>query len=718
MLRAFVRSAPSFARAARAHSTKAARFALLSPHALPIVRRTAVSATVVGSQPLLRQINFYSTEAALKDEEPKETLIEETEVVTAINFMVEIQARNSTMSSKPKQRSFCISSQTHCILRRSELISNAADALEKLRHMQLIEQGFEATHPLEIHISVDKEKRTFIIQDFGIGMTEEELNQNLGTIAQSGSKAFLENLEKEGGSSMSKDKIIGQFGVGFYSTVYSRSARPGSKGYCWTTDGLGSYTLAEAEGVAVGTKIVIELREDSANFASKFTIDSVIKKYSNFVGFPIHLNGTKVNTVEPLWTQDKSAVTTDQHREFYRFVANAWDDPQFTLHYRTDAPMSIRSILYVPEHLLSNELLGQRLEPGVSLYSRKVLIQPKSKALLPEWLRFVKGVVDLEDLPLNVSRELLQDNVLSKLRNIMTARIIRWFHNESHQNPDKFNKFFLDFGQFLKEGICIDAQSKKDIAKLLRYETSATKEGELIGLKEYVERKKEGQERIYYLLTPKRKFAEESPYLEAFRKKDIEVLYLYDTVDEFVVDHLREHQRMQLVSIDSNEAATDPLLYDTEASDSASATALTDQQAKELADWIQQTLGPQVVKQVDISRRLVSYPAIITDRESPAMQRMLAMMSGSARLEAPPPMPNKLEINPDHLVMRGLFTARNDKPELAKMVVEQVYDNALCAAGVLGDPRSMISRLNTLLEISLGQAVEQDKKIPINEEKN
>ncbi|RUP47403.1 hypothetical protein BC936DRAFT_145769 [Jimgerdemannia flammicorona] len=526
MLRAFVRSAPSFARAARAHSTKAARFALFSPHALPIVRRTAVSATVVGSQPLLRQINFYSTEAALKDEEPKETLIEETEVVTG-------QEQHHEFKTETKKLLHIVANSLYSEkeIYHSELISNAADALEKLRHMQLIEQGFEATHPLEIHISVDKEKCTFIIQDFGIGMTEEELNQNLGTIAQSGSKAFLENLEKEGGSSMSKDKIIGQFGVGFYSTfmvgdkikVYSRSARPGSKGYCWTTDGLGSYTLAEAEGVAVGTKIVIELREDSANFASKFTIDSVIKKYSNFVGFPIHLNGTKVNTVEPLWTQDKSAVTTDQHREFYRFVANAWDDPQFTLHYRTDAPMSIRSILYVPEHLLSNELLGQRLEPGVSLYSRKVLIQPKSKALLPEWLRFVKGVVDLEDLPLNVSRELLQDNVLSKLRNIMTARIIRWFHNESHQNPDKFNKFFLDFGQFLKEGICIDAQSKKDIAKLLRYETSATKEGELIGLKEYVERKKEGQERIYYLLTPKRKFAEESPYLEAFRKKDIEV---------------------------------------------------------------------------------------------------------------------------------------------------------------------------------------------------
>ncbi|RUS20614.1 ribosomal protein S5 domain 2-type protein, partial [Endogone sp. FLAS-F59071] len=663
----------------------------------------------------------------------KDTLIEETEIVTG-------QEQQHEFKTETKKLLNIVANSLYSE-KEVELISNASDALEKLRHLQLTTHSLDATHPLEIHISVDKEKRTFIIQDFGVGMTEEELNQNLGTIARSGSKAFLEKLEKEGGPAFSWSARKSRYSypstpLNIYlctpafttipfptnltsylapspAQVYTRSAHPGSKGYCWTTDGLGSYTLAEAEGVNVGTKIVIELREDSASFASKSTIDSIIKKYSNFVGFPIHLNGTKTNTVEPLWMQDKSAITPEQHRKFYRFVANAWDDPQFTLHYSTDAPISIRSILYVPERLLSTELLGQRLEPGVSLYSRKVLIQSKSTALLPGWLRFVKGVVDSEDLPLNVSRELLQDNVLSRLRDVMTTRIVRWLDEESRRDAAKFNAFFLDFGQFLKEGMCTDLQHKNDIAKLLRYETSATKEGDMVGLKEYMERKKEGQNNIYYLVTPKRKFAEESPYLEAFKQKDIEVLYLYDTVDEFVMSSLREYQGLKLVSIDSTEAAADPLLKDVISTTDPS--VLTEEQAIELAGWIQKTLGPDIVKQVDISKRLVSYPAIVTGHESPAIQRMVAMMSGSARMDAPLPTLKKLEINPDHVVMRGLFAARKDRPELAKMVVEQVYDNALCAAGVLDDPRSMISRLNTLLEVTLGQTIEQDKKIPISE---
>ncbi|KAI9316910.1 Hsp90 protein-domain-containing protein [Dichotomocladium elegans] len=676
---------------------------IFSTKTATIVGRNAGVASGIAGQQLLQKL-CYSTSASevSTEESPEEIVTGKTEVhefKTETKRLLDIVA-NSLYSEKE-------------IFVR-ELISNAADALEKLRHLQASDSSLITGKPLEIRLWVDRDKKQFIIQDSGIGMTLEELNDNLGTIARSGSKSFMEKMEKD--SAEAKENIIGQFGVGFYSTfmvgdkikVFTRSAKPGSKGYCWTTDGQGSYTVAEAENVAVGTKIVIELREDCKAYGSYLTVDSIIKKYSNFVGFPIYLNDSEVNTVEPLWTKSKNSVSADDHKKFYRFIANAWDDPQYTLHFKTDAPLSIASVLYVPEKHM--EALGERTEPGVSLYSRKVLIQPKSKGLLPDWLRFVKGVVDSEDIPLNVSRELLQDNILSKLRIVMTSRVLRWLENEAKKDPAKYNEFFLDFGQFIKEGVCTDAMYKKDIAKLLRFESSATKEGEMIGLQDYADRKKEGQSRIYYLLTPKRKYAEESPYTEMFKKNGVELLYLYETVDEFVVNHLKEFQGIELVSADSPEAATDPLLQQ-ERLDDTNGIALSEAEAKELAKWVEETLGGDLVKQVDVSRRLEKFPAIVLEHESPAMRKMMQMMEGSAKMVELPPMPTRLEINPDHAVMRGLFKIRSQNPPLAKMVAEQIYDNALCAAGVLDDPRSMISRLNKLLEISVNSAVLQDKKV-------
>ncbi|RCI02061.1 TNF receptor-associated protein 1, mitochondrial, partial [Rhizopus stolonifer] len=379
-----------------------------------------------------------------------------------------------------------------------ELISNAADALEKLRQTQATEADVDSGKPLEIRIELNQEKNQFIIQDFGIGMTLEELNANLGTIASSGSKKFMEKMEKDGAKG-AKENIIGQFGVGFYSTfmvgqkikVYTKSALPGSKGYCWTTDGQGSYTVAEAENVAVGTKIIIELREDSKTYASEIEIDSIIKKYSNFVGFPIYLNGKEVNTVDALWTKDRNSVTPEEHTQFYRFIANAWDDPQYTLHFKTDSPLSISSVLYIPEKHM--ELLGEQTKPGVSLYSRKVLIQPESAGILPPYLRFIKGVVDSEDIPLNVSRELLQDNILSRLRMVMTSKVLKWLDTEAKRDPKKYNEFFLDYGQFIKEGACTDAMHKREIGKLLRFESSKSENGSMISLEDYASRSQKGQ---------------------------------------------------------------------------------------------------------------------------------------------------------------------------------------------------------------------------------
>jgi len=275
--------------------------------------------------------------------------------------------------------------------------------------------------------------------------------------------------------------------------------------------------------VSIGTKIVLHLKSDSTKFSDRALVESTVKKHSAFVSFPIRVNGTPVNTVGALWTKSPSEISEEQHAEFYRFVAHAYDDPQYRLQYRTDSPLSIRALLYVPER--HTEIFGMgRMEPGVNLYSRRVLIQAKSKLLLPEWCRFVKGVVDSEDIPLNISREHMQDSLLiGKLRDVVTTRICKWLEDESKRDADKFLAFWRDFGLFIKEGVCVDAAHRKDAAKLLRYETDQTEEGKPASLKDYVSRMKEDQKHIFYALAPSRAIALDSPYCEPLIKKGYEV---------------------------------------------------------------------------------------------------------------------------------------------------------------------------------------------------
>jgi len=375
------------------------------------------------------------------------------------------------------------------------------------------------------------------------------------------------------------------------------------------------------------------------------------------------------------------------------------------------------------------EVLGmQREEPGVSLYSRKVMIQAKSKALLPEWLRFVKGVVDCEDLPLNVSRELLQDQSLSKLRQVLTGRVIKWMENEAKADPKAYNHFFEEFGTFIKEGVCTENESTRpNVAKLLRYESSAGASGAVISLKEYVDRMKTGQENIYYTCVPKRKFAEESPYFEEFKEKGIEVLFLYDTVDEFVVNNLRQVGQHKLVSIDAADIK-DPVLDGSSPKDGAKdgdkkeEDSVAKQEAKlegeRVAEWFRDTLGMQVRK-VDVSKRHMSHPAVVTEHDSPAVRKMMAMMSGAAKVgeDNLPPTPTNLEINVHHPIIKKLWSVKNQDPAFARQVAEQIYDNALIAAGVLDDPRSMLKRLNTIMEASLSASASSQSKDTVMQSK-
>ena len=449
-------------------------------------------------------------------------------------------------------------------------MSNASDALEKARHKQVAgEQLAEADTPLQIRIACDEAAGTITFTDSGIGMTKEELVDNLGTIARSGSKAFMQRLREQQAASGGGDAagssdigagIIGQFGVGFYSAfmvsdriqVFTRSAVPGSTGLCWTSAGDGSYTIAPAEGVERGTKIVVHLKDGCKDFARGATVKDVLSRYSSFLAFPLVLDGKQVNTVQAIWGLSKNEISEEQYAEFYKYKSGDFEPPLYRLHFQSDAPISLKALLFVGRSHEEKYGMG-RLKPGVDLYSRKVLIESGSPRLMPDWLRFVQGVVDSEDVPLNISRESMQDSALMRrLKATLTRRVLRFLEGEARKDPEAYNgTFFPEFGTFLKEGAVTDATHAGDIAKLLRFESSALPAGTLTSFDEYISRMPPGQSSIYYLVAPHRGIAETSPYLEAFRGKssaasagssadDVEVLFLYSPIDDFVMNNLRE----------------------------------------------------------------------------------------------------------------------------------------------------------------------------------
>ncbi|XP_035680960.1 heat shock protein 75 kDa, mitochondrial-like [Branchiostoma floridae] len=591
-----------------------------------------------------------------------------------------------------------------------ELISNASDALEKLRYLSLTQGGSsELAVPLEIHLGTDLVQGTFTIQDTGVGLTQEEIIENLGTIARSGSKAFLSELDNRGQSSSAASSIIGQFGVGFYSTfmvgdkvqVFTRSHQPDSPGYCWTSDGSGSYELAEAEGVQLGTKIVVHLKKECMQFAREDDIKEIVTKYSNFVNCPIYLNGKRLNTVEALWMLDAKNVTDEQHEEFYRFLANAYDSPRYRLQYQTDAPLNIRSLFYIPAHKPTMwDMSRQEGLGGVALYSRRVLIQPKAETILPKWLRFVKGVVDSEDIPLNLSRELLQDSALiRKIRSVLTSRIVKFLGDQARRDAVKYQRFVEDYGFYLREGIVSteDQDERESIAKLLRFESSAEPEGTLVGIEEYCKRMRPGQRNIYYFSAPSRQLAETSPYFEALKKKDIEVLFCYEQYDELVLLQLRQFQRLNLKSIENEVLESDK----TEETQEDSKVTLSPSKADALMDWMRSALGEKVTN-IKVSTRLESHPAMVTVMEMGAARHYLrTAFAGQSEAERWKFLQPTLEINSSHPIMLKLSELKSSDPELARLVAEQVYDNALVAAGLIEDPRSMLNRLNELLTRTL-----------------
>lgn len=576
-----------------------------------------------------------------------------------------------------------------------ELVSNASDALEKLRYIQLTEKDiYDDALPLEIEISTSSEDNTITFTDYGVGMSRKDLVENLGTIARSGSRSFLDAIEKSGTEG---GDLIGQFGVGFYSSfmvadsveVVTRGYRKNSEHLVWRSGGDGVFEITKGKGHRRGTKVVLSLGEDAGEYSDPDVIRDILRKYSAFVPFPLKLNGEQINTTEAVWLRSRSEITDQEYGGFYRFQTNSFDEPRYRLHFSSEAPIDMNVLLFVPEDNMERLGFG-RMDPGVSLYSRRVLIDALPKNLLPEWARFLKGVVDSADIPLNISRETMQDSsLMRKLNSAITKRFIKFLEQNSADDPKSYDDFYGRFGFFIKEGVASDFEHREQLRGLLRFESSRKGEGELVSFEDYLSGMREGQEEVYYLSGSQRDTIENGPHMEFFRKEDIEVLFIYEPIEEFVMSTLGEYKEKKIVSADSVDIG----IAD---KDAESSPEVPSEEEKSLCGWIKEVLGERV-GDVRVSRRLVESPAAAFNSDSTmtqGMKRIMRNVSAGADMRSVV----RLEINGDHALIKNLASMREKDTEFAAIIIEQLFDNALLAAGYMENPGSMVGRINKLLE--------------------
>ena len=577
-----------------------------------------------------------------------------------------------------------------------ELVSNASDATEKLRHTQLTEKNiYEADKELEIHVQFDEENNTLTIQDAGIGMTREELVENLGTIAHSGSKAFLKALQESGEKN---DNLIGQFGVGFYSVfmvadkveVFTRTWKENGESLCWISDGSGSYEIKTIEGDEPrGTRILIHLSEDFKEFTKKERLETIINNYSAFIQFPIKLNDETLKTMGALWLKNKNEISDEDYKEFYKFQSKAFDEPQFWLHFNADAPLEINALLFTPSENMEGFGFG-RMEPGVNLYCRKILIEADPKNLLPDWLRFLRVVVDSSDLPLNISRESMQDSSLvQKLNKLLTKRYLKQLEEKSNKEPETYTNFWKKFGLFLKEGVTSDFTHRDQLLKLLRYESSYTKEGETTSLSDYLSRALDGQKEIYFLFGANRKALENSPYLEAFNSRNIEVLFLFEPIDEFVMNHGRSFEEKNFVSADSADIDLDAIK---KVEQDESEEKLDEATEKSLCEFLKETL-PEI-KEISTSSRLTNSPAIIVNSDKMMTAQMKKMLKAMQKMDEMQGAETSihLEINPKHPLIKNIAVLQSSNPDLAKLLSKQILETSKVSAGLIEDPSQLVEQ--------------------------
>ena len=581
-----------------------------------------------------------------------------------------------------------------------ELISNASDATEKLRHLELTEKNIQDSDlELEIKVQSDTDKNQITIQDFGIGMTREELIENLGTIAHSGSKAFLKSLQDSGEKN---DNLIGQFGVGFYSVfmvadkveVFTRSWKKDSESLCWSSDGSGSYEIEEIkDNHKRGTRILIHLNEKFKEFSEKQRLENIINNYSAFIQFPIQLNDEILKTMGALWLKNKKDIKKDDYKEFYKFQSKAFDEPQFWLHFNADAPLEINALLYTPNENMEGFGFG-RMEAGVSLYCRKILIDEKPKNLLPEWLRFLRGVVDSSDLPLNISRESMQDSgLVQKLNKLLTKRYLKQLKEKASRSPKKYDEFWNKFGIFIKEGVTSDFTHRESLLNLLRYESSYTKEGELTSLSDYRTRSLDGQKDTYFLFGANRSAVEKSPYLEAFTSRKIEVIFIYEAIDEFVMNHARSFEESTLVSADAADIDLDKIQKQSE----EDAEPINKEEEESICTFFKDMLPG--VKEVTPSSRLTNSPAMIVNGDKMMTAQMKKMLKAMQKENIPASDDSlHLEINPKHPLIKNLTKIKTSQPDIAKLIALQILETSKVSAGLIEDPSALVQQNYKIME--------------------
>lgn len=589
-----------------------------------------------------------------------------------------------------------------------ELISNASDAADKLRFRALSQADlYEGDGELRVRVSFDKEKRTLTIADNGIGMTRDEAIDHLGTIAKSGTKSFLESM----GSDQAKDsQLIGQFGVGFYSafivadkvTVRTRAAGvPADQAVFWESEGAGDYTIADITKADRGTEITLHLREGEDEFLDDWRVRSIISKYSDHIALPVEietceekdgetiLGWEKINKAQALWTRSKSEIKDEEYNEFYKHVAHDFTDPLAYSHNRVEGKQEYTSLLYIPSQA-PWDMWNRDHKHGLKLYVQRVFIMDDAEQFMPNYLRFVRGLIDSNDLPLNVSREILQDSrVTQNLRSALTKRVLQMLEKLAKDDSEKYQSFWKNFGLVLKEGPAEDNANQETIAKLLRFaSTHVDSSAQTVSLEEYVSRMKEGQEKIYYITADSYAAAKSSPHLELLRKKGIEVLLLSDRIDEWMMSYLTEFDGKPFQSVSKTDESLEKL------ADEETPEAKEAEKALEpFVDRVKNLLGERV-KEVRLTHRLTDTPAIVTT-DSNDMSTQMAKLFAAAGQEVPD-VKYIFELNPDHGLVKRVADTQ-DEAQFGEWV-ELLLDQALLAErGTLEDPNQFIRRMNQLL---------------------
>ncbi len=595
-----------------------------------------------------------------------------------------------------------------------ELISNASDALDKLRHLTLVEDAYK-TIPFDprIDLDLDEEAQTLVIADTGIGMNEADLISHLGTIARSGTKNFLSQLS---GDAKKDSNLIGQFGVGFYSAfmvadkieVVSRKAGE-EQAWRWTSDGKSGFEIEPAERMVPGTTIVLHFNEEGKQYANSWRLQEIVKKYSNHIAFPIFLTYDKsewnaeekksiktrtteqVNAASALWRRSKSEISEDDYKELYQAITGDSTDPLFWFHTKAEGSLEYTTLFYIPAKA-PLDLYQSDYRVGVKLYVKRVFIMDDAKELLPQYLRFVRGIIDSEDLPLNVSREILQQNrVLTSIRVASVKKILSELKNIATNKPEEYLQFIGEYNRPLKEGLYGDYSNREALLDLVRFKS--TKAEGVTSLSEVMTRMKDGQKAIYYITGGRESLLRNSPLLEIYKKKDIEVLILDDDFDEIIFANIDKYGDIELKSV--NKASTSEDLKDESepAEEEAKAESI-----KPLLDKIKAALGDQI-KDVRASVRLADSPScIVSDEAEPSLQ-MQQILRSMGQTDIPAPKPT-LEINPDHEIVKKLLA--HPDGALAEDAAWLLLDQALLMEGVpLKDPASFVQRLNRVLTASI-----------------